>query len=150
MKPGDARSSIRICLERRRKRRPAEGRLRRRACEAHTVVKRRFLYDRGVAAAIREPRRRIDWNPRTEEMTIWDTTQAPIPNRNGLAAMLGLLESQVRVIAPFSAAASVEVMMFYRRADAPVAAMRLGRPLKWTEDRQENFFATTQERDKVQ
>jgi aerobic carbon-monoxide dehydrogenase large subunit len=27
--------------------------------------------------------------------------------------------------------------------------MRLGRPLKWTEDRQENFFATTQERGQI-
>ena len=31
----------------------------------------------------------------------------------------------------------------------PWAAMRLGRPVKWTEDRQENFYATTQERGQV-
>src|SRR5207248_8257803 len=31
----------------------------------------------------------------------------------------------------------------------PWAAMRLGRPVKWTEDRQENFFATTQERGQI-
>lgn len=27
--------------------------------------------------------------------------------------------------------------------------MRLGRPVKWIEDRQENFFATTQERGQI-
>ena len=38
-------------------------------------------------------------------------------------------------------------MMFYpEELLLPWAAMRLGRPLKWTEDRQENFYATTQER----
>ena len=122
------------------------------ACaKAHTVVKRRFLYDRGVSAAIENRAVAVDWNPRTEEMTIWDTTQAPIPIRNGLAAMLGLLESQVRVIAPFVGGGfGPKIMMFYpEELTLPWAAMRLGRPLKWTEDRQENFFATTQERGQV-
>ena len=31
----------------------------------------------------------------------------------------------------------------------PWASMRLARPIKWTEDRQENFYATTQERGQV-
>lgn len=118
---------------------------------AHLVVKRRFLYDRGVAAAIENRAVAVDWNPRSEEMTIWDTTQAPIPIRNGLAKMLGLLESQVRVIAPFVGGGfGPKIMMFYpEELMLPWAAMRLGRPLKWTEDRQENFFATTQERGQV-
>ncbi|HKW03476.1 MAG TPA: xanthine dehydrogenase family protein molybdopterin-binding subunit [Vicinamibacterales bacterium] len=119
--------------------------------KAHAVVKRRFLYDRGVSAAIENRAVAVDWNPRTEEMTIWDTTQAPIPIRNGLAQRLGLLESQVRVIAPFVGGGfGPKIMMFYpEELLLPWAAMRLGRPLKWTEDRQENFFATTQERGQV-
>jgi CO/xanthine dehydrogenase Mo-binding subunit len=41
-------------------------------------------------------------------------------------------------------------MMFYpEELLVPWAAMRLGRPVKWTEDRQENFYATTQERGQV-
>ena len=41
-------------------------------------------------------------------------------------------------------------MMFYpEELLLPWAAMRLNRPLKWTEDRQENFYATTQERGQV-
>jgi aerobic carbon-monoxide dehydrogenase large subunit len=118
---------------------------------AHIIVKRRFLYDRGVAAAMENRAIAVDWNPRTEEMTIWDTTQAPIPIRNGLASRLGLLESQVRVIAPFVGGGfGPKIMMFYpEELLLPWVAMRLGRPLKWTEDRQENFFATTQERGQV-
>ncbi len=119
--------------------------------KADIIVKRRFHYDRGVSAAIENRAVVVDWNAKSEEMTIWDTTQAPIPIRNGLAAMLGLLESQVNVIAPFVGGGfGPKIMMFYpEELLLPWAAMRLNRPLKWTEDRQENFYATTQERGQV-
>ena len=118
---------------------------------ADVIVKRRFHYDRGVSAAIENRAVAVQWNAKSEEMTIWDTTQAPIPIRNGLAAMLGLLESQVNVIAPFVGGGfGPKIMMFYpEELLLPWAAMRLNRPLKWTEDRQENFYATTQERGQV-
>src|SRR2546427_6021393 len=115
---------------------------------AHKVIARRFLYDRGISAAIENRAVAARWDARAEELTVWGTTQAPIPIRNGLAAMLGLLESQVRVIAPFVGGGfGPKIMMFYpEEVLVPWAAIRLGRPVKWTEDRQENFTATTQER----
>ncbi len=118
---------------------------------ADFIVKRRFFYDRGASAPIENRVVAVQWNARSEELTIWDTTQAPIPIRNGLAAMLGLLESQVNVIAPFVGGGfGPKIMMFYpEELLLPWAAMRLNRPLKWTEDRQENFYATTQERGQV-
>jgi aerobic carbon-monoxide dehydrogenase large subunit len=118
---------------------------------ADLIVKRRFHYDRGASAAIENRAIAVDWDARAEELTIWDTTQAPIPIRNGLARMLGLLESQVNVIAPFVGGGfGPKIMMFYPEEQLlPWAAMRLNRPLKWTEDRQENFYATTQERGQV-
>ncbi len=118
---------------------------------AHAVVKRRFRYDRGAAAAIENRAVVAQWDPRAEELTVWDTTQAPIPIRNGLAGLLGLLESQVRVVAPFVGGGfGPKIMMFYpEEVLVPWAALRLGRPVKWTEDRQENFFATTQERAQI-
>ena len=56
-------------------------------------------------------------------------------------AMLGLLESQVRVIAPFIGGGfGPKIMMFYpEEVLLPWAAIRLGRPLKWIEDRLESF-----------
>ena len=119
--------------------------------EAATIVSRRFHYDRGVSAPIENRAVAVEWNAKTEEMTVWDTTQAPIPIRNGLARMLGLLESQVNVIAPFVGGGfGPKIMMFYpEELLLPWAAMRLNHPLKWTEDRQENFFATTQERGQI-
>jgi aerobic carbon-monoxide dehydrogenase large subunit len=119
--------------------------------QAHTVIARRFHYDRGVSAAIENRAVVAQWDPHAEELTVWDTTQAPIPIRNGLAQLLGLLESQVRVVAPFVGGGfGPKIMMYYpEEVLIPWAAMRLGRPVKWTEDRQENFFATTQERGQI-
>ena len=119
--------------------------------QADLIVRRRFLYDRGASAAIENRAIVAQWDTRAEELTIWDTTQAPIPIRNGMAARLGLLESQVRVVAPFVGGGfGPKIMMFYpEELLVPWAAMRLGRPVKWTEDRQENFYATTQERGQV-
>jgi carbon-monoxide dehydrogenase large subunit len=115
---------------------------------AEALVARRLSYDRGAAAAIENRAVVAAWDSQSEELTIWDTTQAPIPIRNGLAARLGLLESQVRVVAPFVGGGfGPKIMMFYpEELLVPWASLRLGRPVKWTEDRQENFYATTQER----
>lgn len=118
---------------------------------AALVLSRTLSYDRGTAAAMENRGLVADWDRRAERLTLWDTTQAPIPIRNGLAAMLGLSESQVRVIAPFIGGAfGPKIMMFYpEEVVVPWAAMTLGRPVKWIEDREENFFATTQERGQV-
>ena len=119
--------------------------------KADVLVRRRFHYDRGVSAPIENRVVAVEWHAKSEELTIWDTTQAPIPIRNGLANMLGLLQSQVNVIAPFVGGGfGPKIMMFYpEELLLPWAAIRLNRPLKWTEDRQENFYATTQERGQV-
>jgi carbon-monoxide dehydrogenase large subunit len=118
---------------------------------AHRVIARRFHYDRGAAAAIENRGVVAQWDARAEELLIWDTTQAPIPIRNGLAAMLGLGEAQVRVIAPFIGGGfGPKIMMYYpEEVLVPWAAMQLGKPVKWIEDRRENFYATTQERGQI-
>jgi carbon-monoxide dehydrogenase large subunit len=112
------------------------------------VIRRRLLYDRGAAAAIENRGVVAQWDGRTQRMTIWDTTQAPIPVRNGLAAMLGLSDHQVRLIAPFIGGGfGPKIMMFYpEEVVIPWIALRLDKPVKWIEDRAENFVATTQER----
>jgi aerobic carbon-monoxide dehydrogenase large subunit len=121
-----------------------------RAAAALTVA-RRFHYDRGTAAALENRGIVAQWDRRTERLTVWDTTQAPIPIRNGLAAMLGLSENQVRVIAPFIGGGfGPKIMMFYpEEVLIPWAAKVLDRPVQWIEDREENFTATTQERGQI-
>ncbi|MCB0148935.1 MAG: molybdopterin-dependent oxidoreductase, partial [Caldilineaceae bacterium] len=121
------------------------------AAQADVIIRRKLHYDRGTAAAMENRGIVVDWDARNQQMTVWDTTQAPIPIRNGLAAMLGLSEKQVRVIAPFIGGGfGPKIMMFYQEEVLlPWIAMRLNRPVKWIEDRQENFYATTQERGQV-
>jgi len=116
--------------------------------KAAVVVKKKFFYDRGVAAAMENRGIVAHWDRRTQQMTVWDTTQAPIPIRNGLAARLGLSVHQVRVVAPFLGGGfGPKVMMLYpEEVVLPWAAIKVNRPVKWIEDRQENFFATSHER----
>ncbi|MFQ5550403.1 MAG: xanthine dehydrogenase family protein molybdopterin-binding subunit, partial [Gemmatimonadales bacterium] len=119
--------------------------------EAHAVVKRRFTYDRGASAPMENRGVVASWDHRSEELTMWDTTQAPIPIRNGIAHMLGLPQSQVRVIAPFIGGGfGPKIMMYYpEEVVLPWISMQLDRPVKWIEDRQESFVGTTQERGQV-
>ena len=124
----------------------------------HSSALRRQACREGIQPYINHPHRRMenrgivaDWDSKSEQLTLWDTTQAPIAIRNGLAGMLGLSEKQVRVIAPFIGGGfGPKIMMFYpEEVLLPWISMKLGRPVKWIEDRQENFFATTQERGQV-
>nr|WP_290666047.1 xanthine dehydrogenase family protein molybdopterin-binding subunit [Ardenticatena sp.] len=115
---------------------------------ADVVIERRFVYDHGHAAPMETRGIVAHWDARMQTLTVWDTTQAPIPIRNGLAGMLGLSEHQVRVIAPFIGGGfGPKIMMFYQEEVLiPWASMQLARPIKWIEDRRENFLAMTQER----
>lgn len=119
--------------------------------EADVVVKRRIVIDRGAAAALENRGVVADWDPRSQQLTVWDTTQAPIPIRNGIAAMLGLSEHQVRVIAPFIGGGFGPKIMMSQPEEVlvPWAATKLNRPVKWIEDRRENFIGTTQEREQI-
>jgi carbon-monoxide dehydrogenase large subunit len=121
------------------------------AAKADRVIKRRFHYEHGISSPIETRGVVAQWDARAGQMTVWDTTQAPVFIRNGLAAMLGLNERQVRVIAPFVGGGfGPKIMMFYpEEVLLPWVSMKLNRPLKWIEDRLEHFFATTHERGQI-
>jgi aerobic carbon-monoxide dehydrogenase large subunit len=115
------------------------------------VVRRRFLYDRGASSPIETRGIVAHWDAKAGHLTVWDTTQAPVFLRGGLAGMLSLSERQVRVIAPFVGGGfGPKIMLFYpEEVVLPWAAMKLERPIKWIEDRKEHFFATTHERGQI-
>jgi aerobic carbon-monoxide dehydrogenase large subunit len=121
------------------------------SARAHLILKRRFRYEHGISSPIETRGVVAQWDARGNQMTIWDTTQAPVFIRNGLAGMLGLGEHQVRLIAPFVGGGfGPKMMMFYPEEVAlPWIAMQLNRPVKWIEDRLEHFFATTHERGQI-
>jgi len=111
----------------------------------------RFVIDRGASCPMETRGVVAAWDSRSRRLDVWDSTQAPIPIRNGLAEMFGLAEEDVRVIAPdVGGGFGPKVMMFYpEEVLVPLAAMRLGRPVKWIEDRREHLVATNQEREQI-
>ena len=131
--------------------RQTKGDYRAAASGADRIIKRRLHYEHGISSPIETRGVVAQWNGRAGQMTIWDTTQAPVFIRNGIAAMLGLGERQVRVIAPFVGGGfGPKIMMFYpEEVTLPWISMRLNRPVKWIEDRLEHFFATTHERGQI-
>jgi aerobic carbon-monoxide dehydrogenase large subunit len=88
------------------------------------------------------------FDPRQRSLRMWDNTQAPLTIKNGLANMLGLPEFSVEVISPdVGGGFGTKIMMFFaEEVLVPWAAVQLGRPVKWTEDRREHFISANQER----
>ncbi len=119
--------------------------------QADIVIKRRIVIERGIAGAMENRGIVASWDNKQQQLTVWDTTQSPIPIRNGLASMFGLSEHQVRVIAPFVGGAfGPKIMMFYpEEVLLTWSTLKMGKPIKWIEDRRENFYATTQERGQI-
>ena len=118
---------------------------------ADHVIRRRFHYEHGASMPMETRGVVAKWDAKANHLTVWDTTQAPVFVRNGLAGMLGLGERQVRMIAPFVGGGfGPKIMMFYpEEVLLPWVAIKLDRPVKWIEDRREHFFATTHERGQI-
>jgi carbon-monoxide dehydrogenase large subunit len=88
------------------------------------------------------------YDPFTDTLTLWSSTQTPHAGRNVLAGMLGWEEDRVRVVTPEVGGGFGPKLIFYPEdVTVAVAATILRRPVKWIEDRREHFVATTQERD---
>ena len=109
-----------------------------------------FRLDKGGGFSI-EPRGVIArYDPGEDLLTFWDSTQMPHRAKAVLVQALGLMEHQLRVIAPDVGGGFGPKAVFHPEELAiPAAAMLLGRPIKWIEDRLESFTATVQERSQV-
>ena len=112
------------------------------------VERETLLMDRGAAMPMECRGVLARWDEYEGMLTCWISTQGPIPIRNGLAAIFHLPEHKVRVIAPdVGGGFGTKIMMFYpEEILTPFAAIRLGRPVKWIEDRREHFISANQER----
>ncbi len=110
--------------------------------------KLRLRYERGAANPMEARAVWARWSVDDRKLTVFDSTQSPTSIRGGLAVLFGLPESHVEVIAPdVGGGFGPKIMLFYPdELLVPYAAMQLGRPVKWTEDRQEHFTAVNQER----
>ncbi len=119
--------------------------------KAEHVTRIRVQVDRSTAAPMECRAVAATFDRVTGELTVWDGTQAPISVRGGLASILRLDEDKVRVIAPHVGGGfGQKVLLFYPdELLVPMAAMQLDRPVKYIEDRRENFVGSTQERTQI-
>src|ERR1700694_5279145 len=108
-------------------------------------------FERGAASPMEARAVWARWSEPEHRLTVYDSTQSPTSIRGGLAVLFDLPESNVDVIAPdVGGGFGAKIMMLYSdELLVPFAAMRLGRPVKWTEDRPEHFVAVNQERGQV-
>ena len=115
------------------------------------VVKERIVQQRLIPTAM-EPRSAVaQWVPSTGELTLWNTTQNPHIVRFACSVVTGVPEDKLRVIAPEVGGGFGSKIAQYPGDFLTVfCAMKLGRPVKWTETRRENCVATTHGRDHVQ
>ena len=118
---------------------------------AEHVTKIKVQIDRSTAAPMECRAVAARWDAVSGELTVWDGTQAPISVRGGLASIFRLDEDKVRVIAPdVGGGFGQKVLLFYPdELLVPFAAMQLGRPVKYIEDRRENFIGSSHERTQI-
>jgi aerobic carbon-monoxide dehydrogenase large subunit len=87
-------------------------------------------------------------DPAEDFLTVWSATQTPHLARSTLADLLERSPESIRVIAPDVGGGFGPKAVFYgEEAVIAAAALKLARPVKWTEDRREHFVAANQERD---
>ena len=85
-----------------------------------------------------------------DRLTVWNSTQMPHACKRILCDLLGLRETQVRVVVPdVGGGFGPKLIIYPEEVAVPLAARLCGRPVKWIEDRREHFVATTQERDQA-
>ena len=112
------------------------------------VFKEEFWQHRGCGHALECRGVLAEFNGRDGALTLWSSTQTPHLEKRLLAGLLEKSPESIRVIAPDVGGGFGPKAIFYGEdAVVAAAAMRLGRPVKWVEDRREHFLSTTQERD---
>src|SRR6516225_1373293 len=84
-----------------------------------------------------------EWDDRDEQLVLHVSTQVPHQVRSGVAQALGIPERMVRVIAPdVGGGFGLKCVVGREEVAVAAAARRLRRPVRWTEDRQENLSAS--------
>lgn len=114
-------------------------------------VQQRMINQRLIPTAM-EPRGSIGlYDAGTGDYTLWATSQAPHVHRLLITAfVLGIPEQKLRVIAPnIGGGFGCKIFVYF---DMPLVlwlAKEVGRPVKFFEDRSENYLHTTHGRDHI-
>ena len=117
---------------------------------AAVTIKERYRQQRLIPNAI-EPRGVLAEVSATGDFTLYSATQAPHILQTTLSIVTGIPEAALRIVAPeVGGAFGSKLDVYAEEALALALARRLGRPIKWTEERSEGYLATIHGRDVVQ
>ncbi|HEU4792352.1 MAG TPA: molybdopterin cofactor-binding domain-containing protein, partial [Nitrolancea sp.] len=118
--------------------------------DADVTISQRLVNQRLIPTAIETRGAVANYNPGSGELTLWCTSQNPHVHRLLLSGVTGLPESRIRVISTDVGGGFGSKIPFYAgEMIASAIAKDLGRPVRWTEDRRENYMATTHGRDHI-
>jgi carbon-monoxide dehydrogenase large subunit len=112
------------------------------------VVKQSMYIPRIHVASIETCGMVANYNPATEKMQLYMTTQAPHAIRTVFALVSGLPEQKIQVISPdIGGGFGGKVPVYPGYVVCAVASLLIGKPVKWIEDRSENLQADSFARD---
>ena len=87
-------------------------------------------------------------DPGRNELTVWGPTKVPHFNRTVLSSLLGLPEHRIHFVEPdVGGGFGIRGEFYPEDFLVPFAAMKLGRPVKWIEDRREHLMAANHSRE---
>ncbi|MBA3346611.1 MAG: molybdopterin-dependent oxidoreductase, partial [Gemmatimonadales bacterium] len=119
--------------------------------EAEVTVAQRIVQQRLLPTAMEARAAVASYNKGSGQLTLWVTSQNPHIHRFLCSVMLQLPEHRIRVIAPeVGGGFGSKIPAYPDEALVSFASMQLGRPVKWTEDRSENYKVTIHGRDHIE
>ena len=114
------------------------------------TLKRRFYHHRYGAVPMECRGVAAVYESRTDSVTIWSSTQVVHRVRSETAAVMGLPEARVRCLAlDVGGGFGVKCHIYPEDMLLPYLARRIGRPVRWIEDRREHFQAACHSRDQI-
>ncbi len=118
---------------------------------ADVVVKQRYVQQRCIPNAIETRATVAAQEPGHQGYVVYSATQVPHLAKIVLSLSTGIPENDIRVVAPDVGGGFGSKLNIYREEIlALVLTKRLGVPIKWVEDRSENYLATIHGRGQIQ
>lgn len=118
---------------------------------ADGIVTERFVQPRIVVNPM-EPRSTIaSYDKTTDRLIVWSTSQEPHRERNELSEVIGIPQNKIRVISQdVGGGFGCKIGCYPESYITAILSIRLNKPVKWVEERQEHFTNTTQGRGEIQ
>ncbi|QQK74721.1 xanthine dehydrogenase family protein molybdopterin-binding subunit [Salicibibacter cibarius] len=118
--------------------------------DSDNVLKERIKTPRVAANPIETRGILSTYDSRNGKLQVWSSTQVTFMVRKYISKLLGLVEHNVRVVAPdVGGGFGSKCAVYPEEIIIPYLSMKLDRPVRWIEDRMEHLLSTRQSRDQT-